>query len=423
MNTRSHPPTPDPPPAGAPGLPDRAPILGPARCTVPVLVDAGYVLALAAQRNQATVSNCIFDVSRIVGLLRDALRTQLAELPGPTGPGPTGPGPTGPGQVAFGWYDADDRTGRLGTPWLAALRAEPDVQLRLGTVQRDRTGRLRQKRVDTLLVADLVELAYHAAPPADVVLLAGDDDLSPGVEVARRRGLRVHLCAIVDGGRAMGVSSHLRGLVDTVLTVDVANLSAAATNRSRLFARMAGLGAPSADEHSAAAGTGVEPAGAVVLALTAAVMPRRDFRAWVQPVLPGMPDPARRGLRPGRDDGTDRDGGAGTGPAPAPQREVSRAWLAGRSFADRWLQRTAAAERDRLLGEIADRAPFLPLEVDAPLLRFGAAHVRVRDDEHNRTDLRAGFLSGVERAAGTGPAGDGPARNGPRAASGLTGAA
>src|SRR5690348_7932777 len=73
VNTRSHPPTPDPPPAGAPGLPDRAPILGPAPRPVPVLVDAGYVLALAAQRNQATVSNCIFDVSRIVGLLRDAV--------------------------------------------------------------------------------------------------------------------------------------------------------------------------------------------------------------------------------------------------------------------------------------------------------------------------------------------------------------
>ncbi len=86
------------------------------------------------------------------------------------------------------WYD-----GMLGgrpSPAQEFLAYMDDVKLRLGVV---RDG--RQKGVDSLIVTDLIELARNHAI-SDAVLLAGDEDLRIGVQIAQSFGVRVHLIGI-----------------------------------------------------------------------------------------------------------------------------------------------------------------------------------------------------------------------------------
>ena len=86
------------------------------------------------------------------------------------------------------WYDGM-RGGRP-SPEQERLAYMEDVKLRLGVV-RDR----RQKGVDSLIVTDLIELARNH-PITDAVLLAGDEDLRIGVQIAQSFGVRVHLIGI-----------------------------------------------------------------------------------------------------------------------------------------------------------------------------------------------------------------------------------
>ena len=86
------------------------------------------------------------------------------------------------------WYDGM-RGGRP-SPEQERLAYMEDVKVRLGVV-RDR----QQKGVDSLIVTDLIELARNHAI-TDAVLLAGDEDLRIGVQIAQSFGVRVHLIGI-----------------------------------------------------------------------------------------------------------------------------------------------------------------------------------------------------------------------------------
>ena len=86
------------------------------------------------------------------------------------------------------WYDGM-RRGQL-SPEQECLAHMDDVKLRLGVV---REG--RQKGVDSLIVTDLIELARNHAI-SDAVLLAGDEDLRIGVQIAQSFGVRIHLLGI-----------------------------------------------------------------------------------------------------------------------------------------------------------------------------------------------------------------------------------
>lgn len=65
------------------------------------------------------------------------------------------------------------------------------TQMRLGYI--GLSG--EQKCVDTQILADMFELAHYGAI-TDLVLVSGDDDLRPGVELIRRMGVRVHIIGI-----------------------------------------------------------------------------------------------------------------------------------------------------------------------------------------------------------------------------------
>ncbi|HTD32447.1 MAG TPA: NYN domain-containing protein [Candidatus Elarobacter sp.] len=88
------------------------------------------------------------------------------------------------------WYDG--LIGLRETAQQTRLAESHNVKLRLGTV--NSAG--DQKGVDSLIVTDLVDLARAQAVCAAVVL-AGDEDVRIGVEIAQRYGVRVHLLGIV----------------------------------------------------------------------------------------------------------------------------------------------------------------------------------------------------------------------------------
>lgn len=87
------------------------------------------------------------------------------------------------------WYDATSSQGPNADH--IRLAETDDVKLRLGIV--NSFG--KQKGVDSLIIADLIELARNGAIDS-AVLVAGDDDLRVGVQVAQTFGVRVHLLGI-----------------------------------------------------------------------------------------------------------------------------------------------------------------------------------------------------------------------------------
>ena len=71
------------------------------------------------------------------------------------------------------------------------LADSDDVKLRLGAI----SNYGKQKGVDSLIVADLIDLARNHAI-SDAVLLSGDEDTRIGVQIAQSFGVRVHLVGI-----------------------------------------------------------------------------------------------------------------------------------------------------------------------------------------------------------------------------------
>lgn len=120
------------------------------------------------------------------------------------------------------WYD-----GALGKPSLEQLRlAQCDnVKVRLGFI--NSVG--QQKGVDSLIVTDLVELARNRAA-SDVVLLAGDEDVRIGVQIAQSFGVRIHLLGIAPSRGSQ--SQQLMQEADTTLEWDAAMMGKMLTKRA-----------------------------------------------------------------------------------------------------------------------------------------------------------------------------------------------
>ena len=88
------------------------------------------------------------------------------------------------------WYDGIQQN-RGPSPEQTVLGLTPNIKLRLGFVN----SQGQQKGVDSLIVTDLIDLARNNAI-SDALILAGDEDLRVGVQVAQTYGVRVHLIAI-----------------------------------------------------------------------------------------------------------------------------------------------------------------------------------------------------------------------------------
>ncbi|HHY07923.1 MAG TPA: NYN domain-containing protein [Corynebacteriales bacterium] len=110
------------------------------------------------------------------------------------------------------WYDGIPDSGPH--RYQRTLRHIDGVQLRAGQLI-EWGDRRTQKGVDTRLVADMVLHAVRGHVN-EIVLVSGDADMIPGVQVAIEHGVRVHLIGF--GWDSM--SNSLRSACDTVTVLD-----------------------------------------------------------------------------------------------------------------------------------------------------------------------------------------------------------
>ncbi|MHB8140103.1 MAG: NYN domain-containing protein [Vulcanimicrobiaceae bacterium] len=147
---------------------------------VAVFVDAGYLIARGAEALTGIPAGrrgVILDESTVVKDLINFAEIK-ARCPGSI--------------LRVYWYDA---AGSQPTAEHIRLAELDNVKLRLGTL--NSLG--KQKGVDSLIIADMIELARNGAV-GDFLLVGGDEDLRIGVQVAQTYGTRVHLLGIEIGG-------------------------------------------------------------------------------------------------------------------------------------------------------------------------------------------------------------------------------
>ncbi len=148
------------------------------RCAV--LVDAGYLIGAAATLIVPDgIRNSVIADYR--PMLADIIR-QAAEQ-------------TGMPVLRVYWYDAW-YDGKPAAEHLV-LGNLPDVKVRLGVLVRH-GHRIEQKGVDSFIQRDLATLARNSAA-ADVILIAGDEDLRRGVDEVQDHGVKVHLWGVEAG--------------------------------------------------------------------------------------------------------------------------------------------------------------------------------------------------------------------------------
>jgi len=114
------------------------------------------------------------------------------------------------------WYDG----AKGGGPSMQQLRLGQldNIKLRLGFIN----SQGQQKGVDSLIVTDLVELARNGVI-TDAVLLAGDEDVRIGVQIAQSYGVRVHLLGI--SGPHQSQSPQLMQEADTKMLWNAATMA------------------------------------------------------------------------------------------------------------------------------------------------------------------------------------------------------
>jgi uncharacterized LabA/DUF88 family protein len=139
-----------------------------------IMVDAGYLYAAAGEVLFGTCSRRSFrcDADKLIR----ALISHANALVGGT-------------LLRIYWYDAArDKVPTFDQRVIAQLSW---VKLRMGNLN----GRGQQKGVDSQLREDMERLARQGAV-SDLVLLAGEEDLVPGVEEAQSFGVLVHLWGV-----------------------------------------------------------------------------------------------------------------------------------------------------------------------------------------------------------------------------------
>lgn len=142
-----------------------------------VFVDAGYLhaqgSALLAGQKQSR-EQIIIDVDKTLSHLRKFCATNAPNEP----------------LLRVYWYDGLLRNGRMSSEQEQVSGAQ-FAKLRLGVVNSNGD----QKGVDSLIVTDLIDLARNRAITS-AVLMAGDEDLRIGVQIAQTFGVQFHLLGI-----------------------------------------------------------------------------------------------------------------------------------------------------------------------------------------------------------------------------------
>lgn len=144
---------------------------------VAVFVDAGYLFAASSALIAGTRQprdQVSLDIEKAVKALTDAAATAAPSVR----------------MLRIYWYDGV-RPYQGPSTQQAALGLRPNIKLRLGMIN----SHGQQKGVDSLIVTDLIDLARNNAI-SDALILAGDEDLRVGVQVAQTYGVRIHLLGV-----------------------------------------------------------------------------------------------------------------------------------------------------------------------------------------------------------------------------------
>ena len=328
------------------------------RCAV--LVDAGYVLAAAANVVSGDPGRPGIEVD-YQGLICALMERAATE--------------TGLPVLRVYWYDAAPATGP--TREQRALRVLDGVKLRLGKLVRRDDGKFEQKGVDTFLHADLTGLARKRAV-SDVVLVSGDEDLLHAVEEAQEYGTRIHL---------WGAASDYNQSIELIAAVDKSTLLSEEWLKPYVW--VAPHLVPYEDEEDA--GKAAEAARPHKYP-SPLDMPQRLLHPTESPKVPlansrfpklwQVTSPTQRFL----------DAEENKGMARAEPIDVGRAYVA------RWMARATEAERRRLTDWTATWT-WVPHDLDPDLLRFAndlGIDTWDAELEPIKHELRAGFLDGLK---------------------------
>jgi uncharacterized LabA/DUF88 family protein len=140
-----------------------------------MLIDVGYLYAAAAEILLDATSRKDYrvDAEKLIGLLIEKAAGRLPD-----------------GELLrLYWFDAArDRVPTVDQRVIAQMEF---VKVRLGNLN----SRGQQKGVDAMIRTDLEQLARHRAIN-EAILLAGDEDMVPAVEIAQAYGVRIHLWGV-----------------------------------------------------------------------------------------------------------------------------------------------------------------------------------------------------------------------------------
>lgn len=144
---------------------------------IAVFVDAGYFIAAGAKLVSGTPhprSAVTLNINQAVSAITKAAKEAAKDCR----------------LLRIYWYDGIPLHSGP-TAEHTALGFATDIKLRLGTIN----SRGQQKGVDSLIITDLIDLSRNKAI-SDALIIAGDEDLRVGVQVAQTFGVRVSLLGV-----------------------------------------------------------------------------------------------------------------------------------------------------------------------------------------------------------------------------------
>jgi uncharacterized LabA/DUF88 family protein len=146
------------------------------------MVDAGYLLRKSIEivSNKSSKKRTDLVINNPVGLIEMLLKKARSTLQ-----------LEGKELLRVYWYDGVMANGY--TPQQQAIINVDDVLFRSGTINTHG----HQKGIDSLIVADLIELASHRSI-CDAILVTGDADLAVGMEMAQKYGVRIAVIGVED---------------------------------------------------------------------------------------------------------------------------------------------------------------------------------------------------------------------------------
>jgi uncharacterized LabA/DUF88 family protein len=338
-----------------------------------MLVDAGFLLnALVLQVGAGGRSQVNFDYAALSDVMADLVEEDTGVRP-----------------IRRVWYDAAQ--GGRPTADHRALASIPGVQVMLGWTIKLSDGTVRQKAVDSLLVRDMLRIAYRNTSEV-VVLVAGDGDLVPGAQEAADYGLAIHLWGIASADLRLRQSTELIAIADRRLSLDLGDLVpfvklklASTADRNELSDRTVAAAATSSMNITSDASPPASPELADAVSAAEGEESAELHSALSAPTEVQAGAPSLRQLSTPEEFADD---------LLTDQIDDAPAIEVGHRYAQRWLARSDAEVLARFRAKY--KRPTLPLRLDKDVLAYLKARGIDQAEQDERRAARNGFWDAVE---------------------------